>query len=529
MQGMTIKHFLILTFFCLAACTEHSAPVIPATATRVFVIQTTPVPTVERVAQTIPTQIEPEATPIPEDVCTPEATSTQRYHVEATVNYGDRRLAVEQTLQFVNLTEGTLSEVVFNVEANRAAEVFTLKSVNVGEAPASAYELVGRRLTVQLAEPLEPLCTTAISAQFDLVLPQIGQGIPGSVGYLGHSSRQLNLGHWLLTLAPYQAGEWVTHESAVVGEQVISEVADWDVTFTLINAPVDTLIAAPGIASRPDMTQWHFVLQSARDFTASLSDAFDVRSAESENGITVEMYTFEDAQRVLDSGVTVDGAAFALETAVRSVAMYSDLFGDYPYERLVVVQGDFPDGMEFSGIVFVGGDWYRSFAGNAASYLTIITVHEVAHQWWYAHVGTDQALTPWLDEALATYSELIYYEEYYPELRDWWWVTRVNTYVPTQYTGLPVDSSVYEFSSVREYINAVYLRGARMLDALRDDLGTTPFWEWLGRYSEAGGGRFVSSNLFWELLTPEQLELTAQTRTIYLSAETNQRIDGAGE
>jgi aminopeptidase N len=35
----------------------------------------------------------------------------------------------------------------------------------------------------------------------------------------------------------------------------------------------------------------------------------------------------------------------------------------------------------------------------------LVSVHETAHQWFYAMVGDSQALHPWLDEAFATYAE----------------------------------------------------------------------------------------------------------------------------
>ena len=36
-------------------------------------------------------------------------------------------------------------------------------------------------------------------------------------------------------------------------------------------------------------------------------------------------------------------------------------------------------------------------------------VHETAHQWWYSLVGNDQTRWPFLDEALAGFSEYVYY------------------------------------------------------------------------------------------------------------------------
>ena len=36
-------------------------------------------------------------------------------------------------------------------------------------------------------------------------------------------------------------------------------------------------------------------------------------------------------------------------------------------------------------------------------------VHEVAHQWWYNQVGSDQIMNPWLDEGLAEFSMYDYF------------------------------------------------------------------------------------------------------------------------
>jgi aminopeptidase N len=158
---------------------------------------------------------------------------------------------------------------------------------------------------------------------------------------------------------------------------------------------------------------------------------------------------------------------------------------------MVVVQGDFPDGMEFSGLVFVSSDWFHRYEGTPTDYLTVITVHEVAHQWWYARVGNDAAMCPWMDEALATYSEYIFIEEYYPDLKDWWWQWRVERYSPIG----NVDSSVYDFVTIREYINAVYLRGAKMLHQLRQDIGTQAFFDLLRNYAASETGRIATRTL----------------------------------
>lgn len=521
----TIKHLLTIILIALAACSSRAAqPTAAPTATTVRVVQTTPVPTIARDLQPIATATENAATdtpPTPDFNCAATAGQpTARHTVTADVDYNAKTVSVRQQVRYINRTNEALPQIAFSIEPNRYPGIFTLDSASQlrdGTAiPVPAYELTGRRLTVDLDAPLPPGCALELEMAFRLALTPVGQVVSAYSGYLGYTARQFNLGLWLAAVAPRQNGAWMTHDAAAVGEQTILDIADWDITFNLSNAPDTIKIAAPGTVERIDVDTWRFRHVNARDFSLSMSEMFNTLSTTAENGVSVEIYYYDDAFVTSDNGRRINGAEHALDYAARSLAMYSDLFGAYPYGRFVVVQADFPDGMEFSDLVFVGGEWFRSYKGTPASYLTIITVHEVAHQWWYARVGSDQAMTPWLDESLATYSEFIFYEEYYPDLKNWWWNTRVHTYVPQSYTGLGVDSSVYQFSSVREYINAVYLRGAKMLDELRADVGTEAFFDWLRRYSDAGTGRVVMPDVFWSLLTPEQLAATQATREGYL-------------
>jgi aminopeptidase N len=113
------------------------------------------------------------------------------------------------------------------------------------------------------------------------------------------------------------------------------------------------------------------------------------------------------------------------------------------------------------------------------NYLSLLTVHETAHQWWFGLVASDQAIEPWLDEALATYSEYLFLEEFYPELTDWWWDFRVDSFTPTGNPG----STIYEFTEVRPYINAVYLHGAHFIRDLRNTLSDEVFFNRFKTYA----------------------------------------------
>lgn len=440
------------------------------------------------------------------------------HRVTAAVDYPTKVVTVTQVTSYVNRTGHSLNDIEFSVEANREARMFTLVGVTFADGSEASYELDANRLSVELSSDLPPGCSVAITLAFELHVPPVHGGVRGYRGYLGYTERQLNLANWLPTVASRLEGDWLVPDATVIGEQQVADIADWNVIVTVNGGPEDLQIAAPGVIGIASDGSLSITHTRARDLAISMSDQFVFQSRET-GDITIELYAFADTLVQTDSGI-VDGAQAALNAAADAVSMYSDLFGPVIDQRLVIVEGDFPDGMEFSGLVFVSRDWFRTYNGTPQSYLIIITVHEIAHQWWYASVGNDAANSPWLDEALATYSEYIYYEEFYPELRDWWWDFRVNPFAPDDYVPAgQVGSSVYRFGTIREYINAVYLRGARMLHALRGELGTDAFFDLLRRYADAGVGRVVDGDLFWSLLTPDQSDLAAPVRDRFFDAQ----------
>ncbi len=436
---------------------------------------------------------------------------TTNYDVTAEMQYAKHGLKVAQEITYVNSTTSAFSTLVLNVKSNWQPGIFKLQSIELANGESLKSHLANQRLEIILPQLLNPNCIAHINLKFDLRLPPIDVGgIHAYQGFLGYSARQTNLGQWLPIVAAHDGDSWISHDEIPIGEQDALEVANWDIHFHIADAPSTIQIAAPGTSERISDTEWHFKLSQARDFSFSIGENYRLLQQKTNSGINIELYSFDDAI-VPNESSGLDSAAFALNTAVKSVNLYETLYGAYPLKRLVIVEGDFPDGMEFSGIVFVGGEYFRGLNG-VESYLTIISAHEVAHQWWYGQVGNDEAINPWLDEALATYSEVVFIEKYYPTLKDWWWNFRVNRLAPQGF----VDSTVYEFTSRRAYINAVYLRGVKMLNDLRTELGDDVFFGWLNRYVSEGTGRIVTPEYFWSLLTPEQYTRTEAIRQHYL-------------
>ena len=152
--------------------------------------------------------------------------------------------------------------------------------------------------------------------------------------------------------------------------------------------------------------------------------------------------------------------------------------------------------MEFSGFVVLGASEFDDYDGTLRNRLIRITAHEVSHQWWYGVVGDDQIREPWLDEGLARFNELRYYEAYAPRDVAWWWDTAIGVNRPTA----PVNSPVSAFDAHSAYLSSVYNQGARFFDALRTRLGADRFNAFLRDLYQRGSFRLITTQDFLKVL-----------------------------
>ncbi len=429
---------------------------------------------------------QPAASPSPQiftstpEIISPTRTPTlsvgmrTRYNMQVMLNYAARGLSVDEYITYVNSTGVPLENLVLAVEPNRQEGVFALGTVF---APSvSGYELNGSRLEVRLRPALAPGESLELYIHFTLSLPAADH-----FHLRGYKNGQMNLVDWYPFIVPYRNG-WLLHEPGEVGEHLVYEAADFNISISPSGAQTDVTIAAPVAPNRNNSR-----LQNARTFVFSAADRLQI-ATRTAGGVTVNSFFFpeEEAQgrRVLDE------AARALET-------YARLFGPSPYPALTIVETDFYDGVEYDGLFFLGRDFYRQDDGTPLNYLIALTVHETAHQWWYGAVGNDQALEPWLDEALATYSEYLFYEQNYPGVAEAWWTFRVDVHLPEGF----VDTTIYDTDAFQAYANAVYLRGALFLRDLRARIGDEAFFAFLRDYAAQMSGKIATGEDFFRLLS----------------------------
>jgi hypothetical protein len=446
-------------------------------------------PTSTRIA---PPTLAPVSTTAPESPDKSLSQSKPRYKLDVEFTYADRSGTVTEEIAYTNRSADALSELRLVVELFAYQDLFSCTGLwwQDGQKIENAgWENI--QVRIPLPEPLLPGQSTGLKITYDFRLPSqssLNSERPLPIGY---TSRQANLVDWYPFIPPYRSGVgWLAYPTSYYGEHLVFDLADFEVNLRLADQRKDLVVAASAPA-RQDGEWLRYRMESVRSFALSIGHEYETESAQV-GDITITSYYFY---------LNTHAGKTALQTTVEAVRLYQELFGPYPHSTLAVVEADFYDGMEYDGLFFVSRAFYNQHAvGQPGEYLVAITAHETAHQWWFALVGNDQANEPWLDEALCTYSERLYYERYYPAALDWWWYYRIDYDHPRGW----VDSSVYNpqgaLQTYQDYRNAVYLNGAHFFEDLREAIGDDAFFAFLKDYAEKYSGQIAFSADFFALL-----------------------------
>lgn len=430
------------------------------------------------------TSVQPP-TSIPTDTAQPGpqpgTVDRPQYTISAQMDYAGHVVTVSETVMYPNRSQDALASIALGVNPNLWSGVFSLHTISVDDQSWSNFTLAGQWLTVNLNTPLQPGQTVKLGIGYQLNLPYSSAKFEN----FGYTGRQTNLIDWYPFVVPYIGGRWTLPDPYPYGENLVYEKADFRVRLSFAD-PANTPVVAASAPASLDNGTLVYDLPNARNFTISASPYYQVSSADA-NGVTVYNYYF---------ATDANPAAMVLELTRMAVNTYSTEFGPYPHSIITVCETDLNDGLETDGLYFLASSFYQTYDGTVRNNLSAIAVHETAHQWWYGAVADNQATEPWLDEAMATYSEHVFYEDNYPDLLKWWWNFRIYSKGATGW----VDSRIYDTKSFQAYVSAVYFNGAEFIQALRDRVGDKVFFEFIRDYFARNNGRIATANDFFAVL-----------------------------
>lgn len=429
--------------------------------------------------------------------CSPEQENSSAYDIEVSFD-GDRTLTGRVTLTYFNDTQNALSELKFNLFGNAFRQDALFKPVSdaysgkayydgesFGEMTISSvvggeFEVSGSDkniLTVTLDNTIYPDETAVVEIEYALTLAKVNHRT-------GISSSTVNLGNFYPILCAYSQEGFVECNYYPLGDPFMSECASYSVTLT---CPSEFVVASSGkllteTASENQKTAT-YALTNARDFAFVLSKNFKVATTVSHN-TTINYYYLNDQNPDL-----------SLKAASESFEYFSANYGEYIYPTLSVVQSGFCyGGMEYPALTLISDTLSES-----EKIYTI--VHENAHQWWYAMVGSNQLTAAWQDEGLAEFSSLDFFEHYsdYGFTRTGIIGSATASYrsfftVYKQLSGdcdTSMNRNLSTFSGEYEYVNISYNKGMILFDTLKQALGDE-FYVGLRRYFTNNVGKIAA-------------------------------------
>ena len=355
---------------------------------------------------------------------------TSSYRPVTAVDYDKGTIAASETITVKNTTATPVGWLDLDIMP-RAFGEFTLTAgpaVN-GAAVAASYP---NNVTMRV-----PTASFAPGLTYTVTLSFLDKPTAAVVNDLDQRLSRAN--------GIMQAAQWFPiisngHGVANLGDSQFT-VAASDIVFDATLARAMPL-AAPGVLVSHAGLNYVYDLANARDYAFAVSPGYHLATG-TVNGVTVESYYTNGA------GLT------ALSYAKSALATYAANYGAYPWTRYIVAQGADP----------AAGDEWPAMTTIGYSYLgsKYVVTHEVAHQWWYAVVGNDQIGSPWLDEAFAEFSGRYFYGFGF-------------AYSASKAVNLPVSSFSSFCCASNSYGQAVYYKGAYMLNALRSQMGTAAFF-----------------------------------------------------
>ncbi len=416
-----------------------------------------------------------------------------RTHYEISATLTDNTLNATQTVDYFNDTESVINHLKFNLFANAYRKDakyspvspqnysqsypngvsygnIEIKSViSQGQKVEFSIEGIDQNvLSVPLVAEIFPDERAEIVIEFSLKLANV-------VSRTGYNAKTVNLANFYPILCVKDNNDFYECVYYSAGDPFYSDCADYQVTLTCDS---DYVVAHSGQrqsqTENGNTTTHKFKIESARSFAMVLSKEFE-SAREFCDGVEVTYYYYDD-QNPQES----------LLYALKSLKYFSDQFGKYPYSTYAVTQTKFVQGgMEFPTLVMISDCLEEGAYGE-------VIVHETAHQWWQTVVGNNEIEYGFLDEGLAEYSVVMFYEKHaeYGLKRESMIKSAEQTYkvfcsVSDKLFGnvnTKMLRSLKEFNSEYEYVNMAYIKPCIMYDNLRNTIGDMRFLSALKKY-----------------------------------------------
>lgn len=429
--------------------------------------------------------------------------STQHYQIEAGLDPAHQRVTGSLKLKLTNTSSAPLSSLLFHLYLNAfrdARSVFMresrgnlrgvrsqksgsieLESLRVdGEEllPSAQRELVPQdytQLSVPLTHELAPGAQAEVEIRFAAQLPKL-------FARSGYVRDFYAVAQWFPKLAKLEPdGHFASFPYRGLGE-FYADFADYDVT---LRVPDDFQVGAVGsLVSEVHEKSARIVRYRAlhvHDMAWFAAPGFVITKHKVGNVELIFLAPPDYALALREHEVVV----------TRGLEYYGKRYGAYPYPTLTVVVpprgAEGGAGMEYPSLIVTEGQWLPvPFAPSLSG--AIVTAHELAHQWFYGLLASNEVAHPVLDEGLTEWASLDLMRALYGDLDrlgkglgvDRFEIVRAA--VLSYFHSTSPGRSAPEYSQ-STYATSVYGRATLVLESIRRAHGKARFEQALARYA----------------------------------------------
>ncbi len=445
------------------------------------------------------------------------------YQIEMDLDLLSAQAIVTEQINFKNTTKKPIFDIVLRTMANAPALctqgkpnlVITDTKINntithIRSLGPTTYSLSldhalqpGHRVLLGLSYrlkipklPSQATVAGGVITPNDMIQQVFGKQAPAGYGVLGHAKGIFNLGYFYPVLASRNKGAWDTTEPSGMGDMSHFQVANYQIKVSVVQSAVcvtsGVLVGTNPLGSGPQAAKESFFIGTAvRNFAMQVSTRYQV--AEKKLKATTIRYVYIPEHQ--------PGVANTLKQIAGAMDTYSRLFAPYPYPELDVVEAPLmggAGGIEYPGMVTIamglGGvqssRTQTSMAGaliSSTNTYEFVLAHEIAHQWFNGLVGSDSNLHPFLDEAPANYSAMLYFEAKH-DARMASEQYKTQLVVPYQLMramggpDAPANLPSSRYKNQLQYSAIIYGKAALFFHALRKKIGRKTFFNALRKY-----------------------------------------------
>ncbi|WP_088068167.1 M1 family metallopeptidase [Gottfriedia luciferensis] len=247
-----------------------------------------------------------------------------------------------------------------------------INSINVDNSP-STYKLFKDKLTIPLKKNLETNKKIRLSISYSFSLPEEGFRFT-------KQGENFYLAQWYPMVPTYiEEKGWNKNNYQFKGESYHTTFSNFKIKYEI---PKDyTIVTTSENDEFPSKNNNTLSVKDVKEIFIGILKRPSVITKKVDN-VQVRLFNFEESIQ-----------QEALESAAKSLKYFQSTVGPYPFKQLDIIASD--AGMEYPGIVTVDSN-------GRSNNVIIMTVHEIAHQWFYGVISNDPFYDAWIDEGLAS-------------------------------------------------------------------------------------------------------------------------------